>query len=71
MNAVTDLEAAIVQSASHRGRSSQLRRLCGIEDYLMFGGDQVTTRQAADRLGVTMRTIYRYRAALRAVRRAA
>jgi len=36
-----------------------------IEDYLHIGGDQLTARQAAERLGVTTRSIVRYRAELR------
>lgn len=68
MSAVMDLEAAIVRSAVPKGRSSQLRRLCGIEDYLAIGGSQMTARQVADRLGVTERTVCRYRAVLREYR---
>jgi predicted DNA-binding transcriptional regulator YafY len=47
------------------GRAHRARMLGGIEDYLFIGGDRMSQRQAADRLGVTMRTICRYRAYLR------
>jgi len=43
----------------------QRRRVYGIEDYLFIGGHQMSARQAALRLGVTPRTITRYRAVLR------
>lgn len=59
------LEALLVRSASHRGRSAQLRRAYGIEDYLFTGADRMTVPAAARRLGVTERTIYRYRTVLR------
>jgi len=42
------------------------RFLDGLEDYLWVGGDRMSARHAARRLGVTERTICRYRAALRA-----
>jgi hypothetical protein len=44
----------------------QRRVLDGIEDYLWVGGDRMSARAAARRLGITERTICRYRAALRA-----
>jgi hypothetical protein len=47
------------------GRVHHARLLAGIEDYLFIGGDRMSQRQAAERLGVTMRTICRYRAYLR------
>jgi hypothetical protein len=47
------------------GRAHRARMLGGIEDYLFIGGDRMSQRQAAERLGVTMRTICRYRAYLR------
>ncbi len=40
-----------------------------IEDYLFIGGPRITARTAAGRLGVTKRTIERYRAELRAAGR--
>jgi predicted DNA-binding transcriptional regulator YafY len=43
----------------------QRRMLDGIEDYLFVGGDRMSARGAADRLGVNERTICRYRAVLR------
>jgi hypothetical protein len=36
-----------------------------IEDYLFIGGPRLTSRAAAERLGVTKRTIERYKAELR------
>ena len=60
-----DLETLLVQSADHRGRSSQLRRVYGIEEYLFIGGSRMTVPAAAKRLGVTERTVYRWRAVLR------
>ena len=47
------------------GRAHRARMLSGIEDYLFIGGDRMSQRQAAERLGVTMRTICRWRAYLR------
>jgi response regulator of citrate/malate metabolism len=49
------------------------RRHCldGIEDYLFIGGDRFSAQQAAERLGVTPRTIQRYRSVLRAAAEAA
>jgi hypothetical protein len=38
-----------------------------IEDYLFIGGDRLSARAAAERLGVTRRTVVRWRAALRSV----
>lgn len=43
------------------------RRLDRIEDYLFIGGGRISAARAAERLGVSSRTITRYRAALRAV----
>ena len=42
------------------------RHLDGIEDYLWAGGDRMSAQAAARRLGVTERTVCRYRATLRA-----
>ena len=53
-----ELEAALPGTAR--------RRLDGIEDYLWVGGDSMSEQAAAARLGVTERTICRYRAVLRA-----
>jgi hypothetical protein len=38
-----------------------------IEDYLFIGGDRLSARTAAERLGVSQRTVTRWRAALRSV----
>ena len=65
MSAAIDLEAVLVTSAVPKGRSSQLRRVYGIEDYLFIGGDRMPASVVAERLGVTERTIYRYRTVLR------
>jgi hypothetical protein len=45
----------------------QRRVLDGIEDYLWVGGDRMSAKAAARRLGMTERTICRYRKALRSV----
>ena len=59
------LEAIVVTSPSC-GRGMQRRRLCGIEDYLFIGGPQQhSNAQAAARLGVSKRTVERWRALLR------
>lgn len=71
MSAVMDLEAALVTSANPRGKSAQLRRVYGIEDYLFIGGNRMTVPDAAARLGVTERTVHRYRAVLRNLARRA
>jgi hypothetical protein len=47
------------------------RLLEGIDEYLHIGGDSLSGRQAADRLGCSSRTIVRYRAVLRLARKAA
>jgi hypothetical protein len=47
------------------------RLLAGIEDYLHISGDSLSARQAAIRLDCSSRTIIRYRAVLRAARKAA
>ena len=46
-------------------------RASRIQDYLWIGGDQMSAREAARRVGVTQRTIVRYRATLRARRQEA
>lgn len=53
-----DLEAALPHVRRHH--------LDGIEDYLWAGGDSMSAQAAARRLGVTERTICRYRRTLRA-----
>lgn len=62
-----DLETLLVRSDSHRGRSSQLRRVYGIGEYLFIGADRMPVPVAAQRLGVTERTVYRYREVLRVI----
>ena len=57
---------ALAAARRAAGRAIHAKMLAGIEDYLFIGGDRMTQRQAAERLGVTMRTICRYRAYLRA-----
>lgn len=47
------------------GALNRQRRLNGIEDYLFIGGDRLSAAKAAERLGVTRRTVQRYRAELR------
>jgi hypothetical protein len=44
----------------------QRRQLDGIEDYLFAGGDRMSSKAAAARLGLAERTVCRYRALLRA-----
>lgn len=50
-----------------RSQARHLRELMldGIEDYQFIGGDRLSARQAAGRLGVSPRTIQRGRAFLR------
>jgi hypothetical protein len=64
---VSELEARTEWSARPGVRARQLGRIANIEDYLFIGGDRLTIGQAAARLGVTARTVVRYRAALRAL----
>lgn len=48
------------------GTRAQRERMEGrIEDYQFIGGDRMSAARAAERLGVTERTITRYRRALR------
>ena len=56
---------ALALGARAAGLAHHARFLGRIEDYLFVGGDRMSQRQAAERLGVTMRTIGRYRAFLR------
>jgi arginine deiminase len=52
----------------HPGQAGyQRKRLGFIEDYLFIGGDLLSARQAARRLGVSDRTVVRYRAFLRSL----
>jgi predicted DNA-binding transcriptional regulator YafY len=60
-----ELEAACAWSQHPNGRANQAARLSRIEDYLFIGGHKLTQSNAAARLGVTVRTIQRYRQALR------
>ena len=59
------IEELVLTSPSHRGRYSQMRRVYGIEDYLHIGGHRMSARQAARRIGVSERTVTRWRAVLR------
>jgi len=62
----SDLQAAQSKRCAALGRAAQSRARTGrIEDYLFIGGTRLTAREAAERLGVTKRTIQRYRAVLR------
>jgi len=56
---------ALAAARRAAARTIHAKMLAGIEDYLFIGGDRMSQRQAAERLGVTMRTICRYRAYLR------
>jgi response regulator of citrate/malate metabolism len=53
-----ELEAALPGVRRHH--------LDGIEDYLFVRGDRMSAAEAAGHLGVTERTVCRYRATLRA-----
>ncbi len=50
---------------SPQSRYMRQHRINGIEDYLFIRGDHMTAAMAASRLGVTRRTIERWRAFLR------
>jgi arginine deiminase len=68
---ISEFEARTVW-ADHPGHQGQQRaRLGRIEDYLLINGDYLSAAEAAARLGVSARTVVRYRAALRALREAA
>jgi hypothetical protein len=49
-----------------RGIRKHERLLSYIEDYLFIGGDAMSAQEAAVRLGVTPRSVTRWRAVLRA-----
>ena len=62
----SDLQAAQSRRAAALGRAAQSRARNGrVEDYLFIGGTRLCAREAAERLGVTTRTIQRYKAAIR------
>jgi len=61
------MEAAYLTSPRPSGRSRQAVRIDGIEDYLFTGCDRLPQSKAAARLGVSVRTIQRYRQTLRAL----
>ena len=48
---------------AHRSWGDHLDSM--IEDYLFIGGDRMPARLAADRMGVTQRTVERWRRYLR------
>lgn len=52
-------------SPSPRGRARQEQMLSFITDYLLIGGERMTAGAAARRLGVTPRTVWRWRLLLR------
>jgi predicted DNA-binding transcriptional regulator YafY len=60
---ISELEARTRWDAARRAK--QEARLGRIEDYLFIGGDRLSAARAAKRLGVSPRTVVRYRAALR------
>ena len=62
-----DLYAATTWCPVPTGAAMQRRKLDFIEDYLFIGGDLLSARQAAQRLGVSARTVVRYRAFLRSL----
>jgi hypothetical protein len=61
------LEAACLTSPRGCARNRQRVHVDGIEDYLFTGCDKLPEGQAAGRLGVSVRTIQRYRRTLRAL----
>jgi transposase len=61
------LEAAYPWSDRPNSRGIQRRRIDGIENYLDIGGDRISARAAAERLGVSKRTVVRWRGVLRAI----
>lgn len=67
---ISELEARTDWADRPVNRGMQRARIGRIEDYLLINGDYLSAAQAAARLGVTRRTVVRYRAALRALRAA-
>lgn len=67
---ISALEARTEWSDIPLYRTLQEARISRIEDYLLINGDHLSARQAAARLGVSSRTVVRYRTALRALREA-
>jgi predicted DNA-binding transcriptional regulator YafY len=63
---MSDLADAVIWSAHQNAQGQQRNRLNGIEEYLFIGGDRMSAAAAAERLAVTSRTVFRYRAVLRA-----
>lgn len=61
------LEATFITSPTYPGQISQTQLVDGIEDYLFIGGDGMSAQQAADRLGVSRRTVERWRKTLKTV----
>jgi predicted DNA-binding transcriptional regulator YafY len=62
---VSELEARTDWEDHPGRRGMQAAKLGRIEDYLFIGGDRLSAARAARRLGVSPRTVVRYRAALR------
>lgn len=60
-----ELDRALPPPKNARGAASRRRMLNGVEDFLFIGGERLPVRQAADRLGVTKRTVERYRSTLK------
>lgn len=67
---ISELDARTDRSGRPGVRAQQEAMLGRIEDYLLINGDRLSAAKAAERLGVTERTVVRYRAALRALREA-
>jgi hypothetical protein len=65
---ISELEARHHWSRQPAKRAQQQIMFSRIEDYLFINGDRLSAAKAAARLGVTRRTVCRYRAALRALR---
>lgn len=59
------LEAMFCTSPCLKGRNKQIQRVNGLEDYLHIGGDRMDARDVATRCGVSVRTVWRWRQALR------
>jgi hypothetical protein len=62
-----ELNAAVAWSPCPLTAGLQRKRLDFIEDYLFIRGDLLSAAQAARRLGVSERTVVRYRAFLRSL----